>query len=226
MGLFDSIVGAVTGATGEDKGEGAQNILGNLLQQGMAGGQSGNIISQLIGGFGGASAASGGAGGAGGGMQSMLETLAANGLGEQVSSWLGNQSNLPISGEQIKDALGSEQVQQMASASGLPIGDFLKHLAEHLPTAASQAAGTPTGNTRPDPAAALFETRCSKSEAGSRPVTRASMSAWDPHRRDRSPRADRRRPSIPRNRTRAARSSASESPAHVGRLSRGFYNFR
>lgn len=59
------------------------------------------------------------------------------------------QCEPPISAEQIKDALGSEQIQQLAAASGLPIGDFLKQLADHLPVAASEAAGVPTGGEPP-----------------------------------------------------------------------------
>ena len=55
MGLFDNIANAVSGALGQgdDKGDGAHNILSNLLQQGVSG-QSGNIVGQLLGGLGGA----------------------------------------------------------------------------------------------------------------------------------------------------------------------------
>ena len=138
MGLLDSIVGALGGAEGEPETgkDGAAAILGSLLQQGSSG-QSGNIVGQLLGGLGGGSSD----GTAGGGMQSVLTTLAENGLADEVGSWLSNSTNLPISPEQIASALGSDQVQQMAAASGLPIGDFLKHLAEHLPQAASDASG-------------------------------------------------------------------------------------
>ena len=140
MGLFDNLANALGGALGQNTGgdqtgQGAKTILGNLLQQGGQG-QSGNIIGQLLGGLGGGAVT--------GGMAATLETLAANGLGEEVSSWMSNQGNLPVSPQQIHDALGSEQVQQLAAQSGLPIGDFLKHLADHLPAAASQAANTPT----------------------------------------------------------------------------------
>ena len=139
MGLFDNLansIGSVLGGnSGDQTGEGAKTILGNLLQQGGQG-QSGGIVGQLLGGLGGA--------GASGGMASMLETLAASGLGEQVTSWMSNQSNLPVTAQQIHDALGSQQVQDLAAQSGLPVGDFLKHLADHLPTAASQAADAPT----------------------------------------------------------------------------------
>ena len=138
MGLFDSIAGAVGNAIGggNQSGEGAQTILSNLLQQGGTG-QRGNIVGSLLGGLGGAQG-----GAQGGGMASTLETLASSGLGAEVSSWMSNGHNLPISPQQLHDALGSEQVQQMAQASGLPIGEFLKHLADHLPAAAAQASGT------------------------------------------------------------------------------------
>jgi uncharacterized protein YidB (DUF937 family) len=98
--------------------------LGGLL--GQSGASSNDIVGALLQGQG------------AGGVQGVLETLAANGLAEHVASWA-QGSGLPISPEQIGQALGSEQVQQMAAASGLPVGDFLKHLAEHLPAAAGAA---------------------------------------------------------------------------------------
>ncbi len=99
-------------------------LLDNL--EGMLGqgeGQSANIVGALL--------------PAGGDIGSMLSNLAANGLAEHVASWTGGGQNLPISPDQLRDALGSDQVQQMANSAGLPIGDFLKHLADHLPAAAS-----------------------------------------------------------------------------------------
>ena len=137
MGLFDTITNVLGGGSGQ-RGTGEMGGLGSLLQQGGPGASSG-IIGQLLAGFGGGQ---GTAGPASGGMAGMLETLAANGLGQQVSSWMSNNPNLPVSPQQIHDALGSQQVQQLAQSTGLPVGDFLRHLADHLPTAASQAAGT------------------------------------------------------------------------------------
>ena len=134
MGLLDNLTGMLGGG-GDDKAQGAMGILGSLLQQGGGAGTSGNIVGTLLG-------AVGGQGAAGGGLQATLETLAANGLSDHVASWISNNPNIPVSTDQIRDALGSEQVEQMANATGLPVGDFLKHLAEHLPAAAAQAAGT------------------------------------------------------------------------------------
>lgn len=144
MGLFDNIAGAVGNALGQgETGSGAENILNSILQQGV-GGQSGNIVGQLLGGlFGGQQGqADGGAGGSA--LSGILETLASSGLADQVGSWLSNNPNLPITPEQLREALGSEQVQQLAQQAGLPVSDFLKHLAAHLPQAASDSAGMPS----------------------------------------------------------------------------------
>lgn len=151
MGLFDNLGGMLSGFVGQgggEEGEGAMTIVRSLVSQG--GGPSSNLVSSLLGGGGQANApaydgAPSGAPAAGGGLAGMLETLAANGLGEHVSSWLSNHPNLPISEQQIHDALGSDQVRQLAQSSGLPVGDFLQQLAQHLPSATSEAAGTDSG---------------------------------------------------------------------------------
>lgn len=108
-------------------------LLGGLAGQAEGGGSSSDLVGALLGG------ATGGQGG--GNLTGVLETLAANGLSEHVASWVGDGHNLPVSTDQIREALGSEQVQQLAASSGLPVGDFLKHLADHLPAAAQAAQG-------------------------------------------------------------------------------------
>ena len=143
MGLFDNLAGML-GGQGQGQGEPGENpmgMIGSLLNQG-GGGVSSNLVGSLLGG--GQAAGQDGATEtpAAGGLAGMLETLAANGMGEHVSSWLTNNPNLPVDPQQIHDALGSEQVQQMAASSGLPVGSFLQQLAQHLPAAASEAAGT------------------------------------------------------------------------------------
>jgi len=67
-----------------------------------------------------------------GGMSGMLEHLAANGLADHVASWTGDGQNLPVSSDQLRAALGSQQVQQMAAAAGQPAEDFLQQLSDHL----------------------------------------------------------------------------------------------
>jgi uncharacterized protein YidB (DUF937 family) len=70
--------------------------------------------------------------GAGGGMGGVLEQLAANGLADQVKSWTGDGSNLPVTPDQLHAALGSDVVQQMAASAGQPAEDFLNDLSNHL----------------------------------------------------------------------------------------------
>jgi uncharacterized protein YidB (DUF937 family) len=150
VGLFDNLAGMLGGGQGGEQGgeqgEGAMGIVSSLLNQG-GGGPSGNIISSLLAGAQpqDGNVMQGGQPAQQAGLAGMLESLAANGLGEHVSSWLSNNPNLPISPEQIHEALGSEQVQQLAQSSGLPVGDFLQQLAQHLPSAVSQAAGAQQG---------------------------------------------------------------------------------
>ena len=66
-----------------------------------------------------------------GGMAGMLEHLAANGCAEHVAAWT-SRGNMPISADQLRSALGSSQVEQMASAAGQPAEDFLKDMSDHL----------------------------------------------------------------------------------------------
>jgi uncharacterized protein YidB (DUF937 family) len=75
-----------------------------------------------------------------GNLQGLVNQLQAGGLGEQVQSWLGNGANMPVSPDQLRSALGSDQVKQLASQFGLPVDAALKMLSEHLPGVIDQAS--------------------------------------------------------------------------------------
>jgi uncharacterized protein YidB (DUF937 family) len=51
---------------------------------------------------------------------------------------------LPITADQIHQALGSEKVKEMAAKLGLPVDKLADLLAQHLPQAIDKA--TPDGN--------------------------------------------------------------------------------
>ncbi len=53
-----------------------------------------------------------------GGVSGILSQLQAAGLGDQVASWIGTGSNLPVSADQIKSALSSEQMARSPMRSG------------------------------------------------------------------------------------------------------------
>ncbi|MBK8008764.1 MAG: DUF937 domain-containing protein [Rhizobiales bacterium] len=73
----------------------------------------------------------------------LLKQLQEGGLEKQIGSWLGNGQNLPVSPTQIKEALGNEQVKQIAKQLGLPVDEALKKMSEFFPEAVNQAS--PTG---------------------------------------------------------------------------------
>jgi uncharacterized protein YidB (DUF937 family) len=105
MGLFDQIVsGALRGALGETEQSALPGLLGQLLGQTNLGNVGG-----------------------------LLQQLQQGGLGAEVSSWVGNGSNLPVSPDQLRSALGNEQLQQLARQAGLPVDQLLAMLSQHLP---------------------------------------------------------------------------------------------
>ncbi|MGI8526938.1 MAG: YidB family protein [Pseudolabrys sp.] len=78
-----------------------------------------------------------------GDMKGLADKLQQGGLGPQVQSWLGQGRNLPVSADQLRAALGNQQVQEIARHFNLPVDAALKLLAEHLPAAVDQ--GSPHG---------------------------------------------------------------------------------
>jgi uncharacterized protein YidB (DUF937 family) len=75
-----------------------------------------------------------------GDLQGLVNQLQQGGMGDQVKSWLGDGANMPVSPDQIRAALGSDQVKQIAAHFGVPADDALKLLAEHLPATVDQAS--------------------------------------------------------------------------------------
>ena len=103
MGLFDSILGAVSGKT-EGSGGAAQliGVLGGLLAQS-------------------------------GGLQGLANKFAQSGQENAFQSWVGMGENQPISNNQIQNALGSEQVNALAARMGIDPAQASNFLAEYLP---------------------------------------------------------------------------------------------
>lgn len=67
------------------------------------------------------------------GMTSLTDQLTKSGLGEVVGSWVSKGKNLPISADQLKQALDSEQFQSLATKLGLPLDNAAEMLAKVLP---------------------------------------------------------------------------------------------
>ena len=68
-----------------------------------------------------------------GGLQGLMSKFSQGGLGDIFSSWVGMGENKAVSPEQIHQALGSEQVQALASKLGVDPSHASGFLAEYLP---------------------------------------------------------------------------------------------
>lgn len=119
MGLLDSVLGALNNTAGETSGAPADPKAA-LIQA---------VLGMLANNQSGGSGALGGLGGLGG----LLGTLQNAGLGQIVDSWIGTGQNQPVSGDQVSQALGDDQLSNLAQATGIPQGDIAGHLAQILP---------------------------------------------------------------------------------------------
>ena len=75
-----------------------------------------------------------------GGLQGLLSDLDQAGLGNQVQSWLGQGTNEPVSADQVKQALGDDQVQQLANQAGVAPEELSQQVAQVLPQVVDQAS--------------------------------------------------------------------------------------
>lgn len=115
MGLLDNLLGAVSsaggqpGQTNDPKTMLMQAALSMLTKQAGAGGENT------------------------GGLSGLLSQFQNAGLGDLVKSWIGNDQNQPVSADQVQQALGGGQLEQLAQASGLSKEETAGHLSEILP---------------------------------------------------------------------------------------------
>ncbi len=117
MGLFDEIAGQVLGSlAGGAQGGGQSPLLQVVL----------SLIQNSEGGLGG-----------------LLGRLGQAGLGEQVASWIGTGQNLPVTPEQLGQALERSGLGDMAAQLGISGEQMASQLAPLLPQVIDGL--TPTG---------------------------------------------------------------------------------
>jgi len=79
-----------------------------------------------------------------GGLNAVVEKFRASGLSDTVNSWIAaGTENLPITGEQVRAALGNEHFASLAATLGFDPEHAAEKLAAMLPAAVDKA--TPTG---------------------------------------------------------------------------------
>ena len=101
--------GGMGGGIGGGLGDVLKGPLGGLL----AGGAAGSVIS--------------------GGLGDLLKQLQQGGHGETANSWVGTGPNKAISPGDLANALGADQIDSLASQSGLSKQDLLSGLSQYLP---------------------------------------------------------------------------------------------
>jgi uncharacterized protein YidB (DUF937 family) len=121
MGLFDGMIGSALGG-----------LLGGAAGN-QAGGQQPNqllqIALQLV--------------QQNGGLPGLLEKFRQSGLGQHADSWVSTGANMPISPEQVSQALGPDVLSQIASRAGIDPAQLTHGLSQVLPGVVDQM--TPGG---------------------------------------------------------------------------------
>ena len=68
-----------------------------------------------------------------GGLAGLIQKLQESGLGNVADSWVSTGKNLPISPDQLQNALGSGELGSLAEKLGMSTGDVSSQLADLLP---------------------------------------------------------------------------------------------
>jgi uncharacterized protein YidB (DUF937 family) len=104
MGLFDGLSSMIGNALGGGNSGGvADEFMGVLQQHGVDG------VSGLV------------------------SKFEQSGLGEHVASWVGNGQNLPVSPDDIENALGSPAIASIAAKFGVDPDQAKQMISQHLP---------------------------------------------------------------------------------------------
>lgn len=75
-----------------------------------------------------------------GGLPALVEQFQAAGLGEVIASWMGTDTNLPITPEQIGQVFSETQLGAFAEQFGLDVAQLPSLMAQFLPSIISQLA--------------------------------------------------------------------------------------
>ena len=83
-----------------------------------------------------------------GGLPGIISKFEHGGMAEHAGSWVGTGENIPITGNQLQEILGTGTIGQIAQQLGLSHGDASSGLAQVLPQIIDHL--TPTGQVPAD----------------------------------------------------------------------------
>ena len=108
----------------------------NTVNAGLPGGGMGGGLGDLLkGGLGGLLGGAAAGSVISGGLGDLLKQLQQGGQGEVANSWVGKGENKPIAPGDLANALGADQINSLASQTGLSRDELLKGLSQYLPGA-------------------------------------------------------------------------------------------
>ncbi len=135
--------------------------LDDLLKGGGSGGGLGDLLGGILGG--GSQTGGGGLGGnpmlrmllplvasmlMNGGLQKILSRLQAQGKGAQAQSWVGTGANEPVDAAAVREAMGDDELDQIAQQLGVSQDEAAEAVAQVLPDVVDQV--TPGGSLPDD----------------------------------------------------------------------------
>lgn len=85
-------------------------------------------------------------------MGSLMGKLTEGGLGDQVQSWMGDGENAPVSADELKSALGEDQMAAASEKMGVDADTAAQQLSEALPDLADKFSG---GGSMLDPSSLM-----------------------------------------------------------------------
>ena len=144
MGGFDDLLKGTKGGGG---GGGLGDLLGGILGGGgrggslAAGGLGGNpmlrmllpMVASLL---------------ANGGLRKVLSGLQANGKAREADSWVAQGNNQPVAGEDVRNAVGDDEITSIAEKLGVSKDEAADAVAQVLPEVVDQVS--PDGELPPD----------------------------------------------------------------------------
>lgn len=140
MGLLDSVLGAVLngGQSAQQQAPSAAGGMGGIIGALASNPQLMHVLMSLLSGQGGTGAQAGG-----GGLGGLAAQFQQAGLGDVLSSWIGTGQNHAVSGDQLTQVFGQDQLSQLGAKLGMDGSGLAGELSKILPGLVDQM--TPQG---------------------------------------------------------------------------------
>ncbi len=114
-------------------------------------------------------------------IEAIIAKLRDGGLGAEVKSWLDKaKQNIPITAEQVREALGEERLKQFADRLGVSPETLAAILAYVLPTAASSQNPETTPGQPPAPSQPQGQPPQGQAQPGDQPAQQGGPAGGQP----------------------------------------------